>query len=102
MSSFQFMLLDWPAAAVAELVARCGARGVELKWFGAPEPAGFTSRHESWRYAPRQDLPRSDRVLAGLLDLRLPLTFSLDDCRLIGAIIREEVGAVFRGLPTAR
>ena len=98
MSSFQFLLLDWPAQALAEVVARAGGRGVELKWFGAPEPAGFTSRYDHWRYAPSAPMPRTDRVLAGLLDLRLPLTFSLEDVALIGQILREEVGALWQGL----
>jgi dTDP-4-amino-4,6-dideoxygalactose transaminase len=100
MSSFQFLLLDWPGEAVAEVVARAGARGVELKWFGAAEPVGFTSRYDSWRYAPSAPMPRTDRVLAGLLDLRLPLTFSLDDCALIARIIRQEVAAVWQRLGT--
>ncbi len=95
MSSFQFLLLDWAAEAMEEVVARCTARGVALKWFGAAEPAGFTSRYDSWRYSPSAPMPRSDRVLAGLLDLRLPLTFSLEDCAQIARIIREEVGAVY-------
>jgi dTDP-4-amino-4,6-dideoxygalactose transaminase len=94
MSSFQFLLLDWTAGAVGEVVARCDARGVVLKWFGAPAPAGYTSRYDFWRYAPSAPMPATDRVLAGLLDLRLPLTFSLEDCALIARIIREEVGGV--------
>ena len=96
MSSFQFLLLDWPAASVQAVIDRAKARGVELKWFGGAEPTGFTSRYDSWRYVPSQKMPRSDRVLAGLLDLRLPLTFSLEDCALIALILREEVGAVFQ------
>jgi dTDP-4-amino-4,6-dideoxygalactose transaminase len=96
MSSFQFLALDWSAAQVAELVARTRARGVALKWFGAAEPEGFTSRYDSWRYAESAPMPRTDRVLAGLLDLRLPLGFSLDDCALIARIIREEAGAVYQ------
>ena len=32
---------------------------------------------------------RISRVLSTLLDMRLPLTFSLEDCKLIGRIIRE-------------
>ena len=94
-SSFQFRLADWKAAAVQEVVARCAARGVEMKWFGAAEPVAFTSRYDSWKYAPAQSLPQTDRVLAGLLDMRLPLTFSLEDCALVARIIRAEVGAVF-------
>jgi dTDP-4-amino-4,6-dideoxygalactose transaminase len=97
-SSFQFLLPGWPPVKVQEVVARCLARGVELKWFGAAEPAGFTSRYDSWRYAPTPRLPQTDRVLAGLLDMRLPLTFDLDDCALIARIIRAEVGAVWQGM----
>ncbi|KFE34469.1 DegT/DnrJ/EryC1/StrS family aminotransferase [Thioclava atlantica] len=90
-SSFQLRLPGRDGAAITDLVARCAARGVELKWFGAPEPAGFTSRHDSWRYAGRQDLPKTDEVLATLLDLRLPLSFSEADVAQIARIIRQEV-----------
>ena len=79
-----------------EALAGCAARGVELKWFGAAEPVAFTSRYDSWRYANPQSLPNTDRILSGLMDMRLPLTFSLDDCALIARIIRAEVGAVWQ------
>jgi len=95
-SSFQFLLPGWSGAAVQALVARCLARGVELKWFGAAEPVAFTSRHDSWRYAPPQSLPQTDRILAGLIDLRLPLTFAPDDADLIARIIRAEVGVLYQ------
>lgn len=95
-SSIQFLLPDWAPDAIENVVARCGERGVELKWFGAREPVGFTSTHDSWRYAERQSLPQTDRVLAGLLDMRLPLTFSLQDCAQIAQIIRAEVSAVYQ------
>jgi len=36
--------------------------------------------------------------LAGLIDMRLPLTFSLFDCALIARIIRAEVSAVYQTL----
>ncbi|APX25228.1 MAG: aminotransferase [Rhodobacteraceae bacterium] len=93
-SSFQALMLDWPASALEALLARCAARGVELKWFGAPEPVAFTSRYDSWRYAPCAPMAATDRILAGLVDLRLPLTFSHDDCAQIARIIRAEVSAV--------
>lgn len=96
-SSFQFLLPGWAADKLSEVVARCAARGVELKWFGADEPAGFTSKYDQWRYAGSEPMPDSDRVLAGILDLRVPLTFSIDDCDLIARIIRAEVGAVYQG-----
>ena len=95
-SSIQFLLLDWSAEKVNAVLRRCQARGVEMKWFGGAEPAGFTSRYDSWRYAPSERMPKSDRVLAGIVDMRLPLTFSIEDCALIARIIRAEVSAVWQ------
>lgn len=95
-SSIQFLLLDWSPDAIAEVLNRCHARGVELKWFGGSEPVGFTSRYDSWRYAPSTPMPDTDRILKGIIDMRLPLTFSLEDCALIARIIKAEVGAVFQ------
>ncbi len=89
-SSFQFLLPGRSAEEIADVVSRCAVRGVELKWFGAAEPAGFTSRYDSWRYAPGPRLMQTDRVLSGLLDLRLPLTFSLEDADQIARIIDAE------------
>jgi len=93
-SSFQFLLPGWAGDRILSLVASCAARGVELKWFGAAEPVAFTSRHQSWRYVAAQALPRTDAVLAGLLDLRLPLTFSEVDAARIARIIDAEVRRV--------
>ncbi|MGH1454361.1 MAG: DegT/DnrJ/EryC1/StrS family aminotransferase [Paracoccaceae bacterium] len=95
-SSIQFLLLDWSDAAINEVLARCLARGVELKWFGGAEPSGFTSRYDSWRYVDAPPMPATDRVLRGIVDMRLPLTFSLADCAQIARIIRAEVAAVFQ------
>ncbi|MBQ0748655.1 MAG: DegT/DnrJ/EryC1/StrS family aminotransferase [Roseovarius sp.] len=95
-SSIQFLLLDWDGGRIAEVLKRCLARGVELKWFGGAEPVGFTSRYDSWRYAPSSPMPASDRILRGIVDMRLPLTFSLEDCAQIARIIRAEVGAVYQ------
>ena len=88
-SSFQFRLPD--RDDIPDFVARCGARGVELKWFGADRAVGFTSTYRNWGYANPPVLPQTDRVMAGLLDMRLPLTFSVEDCAVIARIIREEV-----------
>ena len=95
-SSIQFLLLDWAEEKIGQVLGRCAARGVELKWFGGAEPVGFTSRYDSWRYVKAGPMPKSDRILKGILDMRLPLTFSLEDCALIARIIRAEVGAVFQ------
>ncbi|MBO9409866.1 aminotransferase class I/II-fold pyridoxal phosphate-dependent enzyme [Shimia sp. R9_1] len=95
-SSIQFLLLDWSVEKINEVLKRCGTRGVELKWFGGAEPVAFTSRYDSWRYAPSVPMPKSDRILKGIVDMRIPLTFSLEDCALIARIIKAEVGAVFQ------
>jgi len=101
-SSFQFQLPGWDAAPVQDFLGRCGARGVELKWFGADAPVGFTSRYAHWAYANPPSLPQTDAVLAGLVDMRLPLTFSLEDCALIASIIRGEAETVWQGLAAAQ
>ncbi len=95
-SSIQFLLKDWSGIAVENVLSRCAARGVELKWFGAANPVGFTSTYKSWTYASHSTLPQSDAILAGLIDMRIPLTFSLEDCATIAEIIRLEVSAVFQ------
>ena len=93
-SSIQFLLSGWREARVGEVLRRCAARGVELKWFGGAEPTGFTSRYDSWRYAPSAPMPETDRILRGLVDMRLPLTFDLEDCALIARIVSGEVSVV--------
>ncbi|MGH1578685.1 DegT/DnrJ/EryC1/StrS family aminotransferase [Planktotalea sp.] len=95
-SSIQFLLDGWSDVAVNKVIDNCAARGVELKWFGGAEPAGFTSRYDSWRYAPSEAMPATDDILRSIVDMRLPLTFSLDDCGQIARIIRAEVSAVFQ------
>ena len=97
-SSIQFLLLDWNSDAIGDVIERCAARGVELKWFGSKEPVGFTSRYDSWTYVQSSAMPKSDRILAGLLDMRIPLTFSIEDCVLIANIVRSEIGAVYQNM----
>ena len=95
-SSIQFLLEGWSGASVQDLLARCKARGVELKWFGNAEPVGFTSRYDSWKYVDAPPMPGSDAVLAGIIDMRVPLTLGLEDYALIARIIRSEVGQVWQ------
>ena len=91
-SSLQFSLVDMDRAQMQAAVAACARSGVHVKWFGADEPVGFTSVWQHWRYfGEEQSLPRAQRVLAGLCDLRLPLSLSQADCEAIGHIIRHGV-----------
>ncbi len=93
-SSIQFTIPGIAADAARGFVAACAERGVQLKWFGAAEPSAFTSAHGSWRYMAPQSVPRTDEILAGLFDMRLPLTFTVDDCTLLGEIIADCAGAI--------
>ncbi|WP_038362405.1 DegT/DnrJ/EryC1/StrS family aminotransferase [Bosea sp. 117] len=86
-SSIQFRVPNLPARAALDVPRAAAERGVELKWFGAAEPAGFTSAHRNWCYVAPHELPQTDRVLATLFDMRIPLTFSLADCDLIATHI---------------
>ena len=96
-SSFQFLLPGWSQARIGLFLTRVLARGVELKWFGADQPVAFTSRYQHWAYAEAQRLPQTDRILAGLVDMRVPLTFSVADCALIARIIKGEALVVGQG-----
>jgi len=91
-SSIQFSLPGFSTEQVSEVVEQCGARGVVLKWFGDTIPRDYTSRYDSWRYIsqlPR--LPKTEQVLSLLLDMRVPLTFSEEDCALIADLIVDVV-----------
>ena len=88
-SSIQFRIPGISKSDSELFVKKNKELGVELKWFGNDDPSGFTSNHKSWKYVNRQRLNVSDKILSGLFDLRLPLTFSIDDCKHISKIIIE-------------
>jgi dTDP-4-amino-4,6-dideoxygalactose transaminase len=97
-SSLQFTVKRAAPEKIERFIKECGQRGVEIKWFGWREPVGFTSAFDSWEYI--QDQPRLEKtkqILDGLCDFRIPLTFSLDDCRLIAAIIEQVAGEILAG-----
>lgn len=86
-SSIQFHahVSDIPA-----FLAACAARGVDIKWFGSDKPNAFTSRYDSWEYlGPQPDLRQTKEALSTTCDMRVPLTFSLEDCRQITRIIAD-------------
>ena len=83
-SSIQFAISGVDRAA---FVARAASQGVAIKWFGAVDPVGFTSRFDHWRYADEQTLASTSRVLAGLCDMRIPLAVSATDIDAIATVI---------------
>jgi dTDP-4-amino-4,6-dideoxygalactose transaminase len=94
-SSIQFSLPGVGPDDIREFLAACEKRGVMVKWFGDPDPKGYTSRHESWAYIrdPRS-LPRTQELLATLCDMRIPLTFDVSDCETIVEIVSEAFASV--------
>lgn len=94
-SSIQFQPVGFDTIHVPDLVKNCAARGVEIKWFGANEPVAFTSRYDSWQYLDDlPDLSKTKEVLARTCDMRVPLTFDLEDCAQISQIICEETAEI--------
>ncbi|MGB3209262.1 MAG: aminotransferase class I/II-fold pyridoxal phosphate-dependent enzyme [Desulforhopalus sp.] len=95
-SSIQFTISGQSKEKIQLFLSTALARGVEIKWFGHSEPVGFTSSYSSWEYLG--DLPtlqNTNRILAKMCDMRIPLTFSHDDCRLIAEIIGDVAEQVF-------
>jgi len=91
-STIQFCVPSFSEQQVKAVVEQCAARGVVLKWFGDEAPNGYTSRYDSWRYIEDQQyLKQTETFLATLLDMRIPLTFSEEDCQLIAEIINEVI-----------
>ncbi len=88
-SSIQFRIPGITEAEAESFIEKNKQLGVELKWFGNDNPSGFTSNHKSWKYVSQQQLNQSDEILSNLFDLRLPLTFSLEDCNHLSEIIIE-------------
>lgn len=86
-SSIQFLIEGISEPDARRFVNDAKALGVELKWFGDANPVAFTSNHHSWRFLDDQHLPQTDETLSGVFDMRIPLTFSLEDCAHIAEII---------------
>ncbi len=95
-SSIQFSLTGQDEATIRKFLAEALDRGVELKWFGDAEPVGFTSAYSSWQYFGNlPELKETNRILSVMCDMRVPLTFALDDCRVIVEILRDVAEEVF-------
>ncbi len=92
-SSIQFRVDSIARENIPAFITACNARGVELKWFGEDEPKAYTSRYDSWRYIDDIPvLPMTLKILEKTLDMRVPLTFTAEDCDVIADIIEDELG----------
>ncbi len=96
-SSLQFRVEALDSGQIDAFIKKTAYRGVELKWFGGREPHGFTSRYDSWRYLNNtQQLPNTLRILATTFDLRIPLTFEVEDMIVIGEVINDVVSELIQ------
>jgi dTDP-4-amino-4,6-dideoxygalactose transaminase len=94
-TSVQFSALGFSPADIEALLALAKARGLPIKWFGAKRQAGFTSAPRHWRYTGDQGaLAKTHAVLAGLCDIRTPVTLTDDECDLIAEIVRESIETI--------
>jgi len=96
-SSIQFSLMGQNEKTIQLFLSGCMDQGVELKWFGNKEPVGFTSAYSSWKYFGQlPDLANTRRILATMCDMRIPLTFSLEDCHQILEIIKDVAQSILK------
>lgn len=86
-SSLQFFVESLDGDGIETMCTAAADLGVIVKWFGAPRPTAFTSAYRTWAYAERPQLSMTDRVLAKLCDIRIPLALTLDDCDQLARII---------------
>jgi dTDP-4-amino-4,6-dideoxygalactose transaminase len=94
-TSVQFSILGLAASEIEQVVARAAERGVAIKWFGAPDQRGFTSRPRHWRYiAEHGALAQTESVLSTLCDIRTPVTLTDEECDLIAEIVRDAIRSV--------
>ena len=96
-SSIQFSLDGLSPSEAKAFVSECNNCGVAVMWFGRREPQGYTSNYRTWRYVERlPDLRQTDSVLDVMCDMRIPLTFTMEDCNVLVRIIANVMHSVTR------
>lgn len=96
-SSIQFTLDNAGEERIQLFLKKCLDRGIELKWFGNKEPVGFTSSYSSWEYMDEiPNLPKTNLILSRMCDMRIPLTFDMEDCKKISEIIADVADEVLK------
>ncbi len=86
--SLQFNLLDFDYEQVNDFVKACADKGLKIQIFGLNDNAR-DFRNWLYSYDEKPDLEKTSQVISCACDLRLPITFTLDDIELIGAIINQ-------------
>lgn len=86
--SLQFNLIDFDNDKVNEFVKIAADMGVKIQIFGIDDNA---RDFRNWQYSfdETPDLESTAEIISCACDLRLPMTFTLEDIDLIGTIIRQ-------------
>jgi len=80
-SSIQFSLLNFDDDRIRQFLKESKEAGIVINWFGDAEPKNYTSRYDSWKYIDAlPELPKTKKVLSTMCDMRIPLTFTEEDC----------------------
>ena len=96
-SSIQFSLDGLSPSEAEAFVSECNRCGVAVMWFGRREPQGYTSSYHTWRYVERlPKLRQTDSVLKYMCDMRIPLTFTMEDCDVLVRIIANVMHSITR------
>jgi len=87
-SSIQFNLLDLSTKQVERFVKETAVRGVKIAIFGRLDNARY---FKNWRYSFTEmpDLKQTDEIISFACDLRISLSFSLEDIDTLGSIVKE-------------
>ncbi len=106
-SSLQFAIEGIADEQIQKFLEYADTHGVHVKWFGAREPIGFTSRHNHWQYLAGHnstEVTNADRELHRLCDIRLPAWLTQADCTTIAAVLGEAMKNVISNhqVPTIR
>ncbi len=96
--SLQFNLIDLDSADITRFITHTKEKGVAIQVFGQNNNA---RDFRNWQYS-FDDMPaceKTARLISCACDLRLPMTFTLDDIELIAAIITETMGELSAAQP---
>ena len=88
--SLQFNLVDFDREHVEEFVSRCAEKGVKIQIFGLDDNA---RDFRNWKYSfdAMPDMDKTADIISCACDLRLPITFTMEDIELLGSIITEVI-----------
>jgi len=88
--SLQFNLLDFDNDQVSEFVKRCAELGVKIQIFGINDNA---RDFRNWQYSFEQTpaMHNTADIISSACDLRLPMSFTMQDIELLAQIIRTVI-----------